>query len=841
MSEVFGGALEYQGEERARFVAEACGDDAALREEVEALLATDEALGGSEPAEIDLAGETTQTESTRSAGEEIGGFRLRRLLGVGGMGEVWEAEEAELARSVALKLMRPGASLERSVAFFEREARAGARLQHPGIVTVYGTGGEEGGERWISMELVAGARSLRDAVREASEADRLDEGHFARAAELVAEVAEAVECAHEAGVIHRDLKPSNILIDEHGRPRVADFGLARVTDEEALSVSGDFVGTYAYMSPEQILARRRSVDRRTDIFSLGVILYELACLRRPFEGDTSHQIAQKILHDEAPDPRLVRSKIPTDLAVICGKALEKSPDRRYPTMAEIAADLRRHLADEPIMARPPSTAELAVRWIRRHPARSSAVAVAAFAFAAISWLLVLNVRANRDLAAERVLLTQANTDLAAKTAEAERSATEAAQSAEEALRQARIAEEVNDFLNADLLAAVAPSAEAGRGKDVTMRAALDEAARRIEGRFPEEPLIEAGVRDTIAGSYFGLGEAAAAETHMTRAVELRTEALGAEHPETLAAVASLGAVLEELGRFEEAEQVLADGLVVARDALGTSHRATLTLINNLGLLLNAHGDPAAEALLLEGLEASRELLGTDHAETMIAVNNVGFLYLGAGDVDRAADYVAEALEIGRRVLGDEHPDTQVALSNLGSLRQRQGRLDEARAVMAEALEIGRRVLGDDHPDLVERLTNLGLLEKDLGDLDAAGELCAEALATSRHVLGPTHPTTLICINNLGTLERARGRMDEAQALMQEALGHSRAVLGDEHPDTLISIYNIAILLVERGDLPAAEPLLRECWETALRTLGEEDAITRAARRRLDAVLADQGR
>ncbi|MAF64238.1 MAG: hypothetical protein CMJ84_01080 [Planctomycetes bacterium] len=834
MTAVFGEALAHEGEARVRFLDEACGDDPEVRAEIEALLAADEALGGSRPAELDEACGPA-AGSTRKTGEEIGEFRLRRLLGVGGMGEVWEAEQPALARRVALKLMLPGASSERSVAFFEREARAGARLNHPGIVTVYGIGRGEGGERWISMELVEGARSLSDTVREANEATELDTDHFSRSALLVARVADAVECAHEAGVIHRDLKPGNILLDQSGQPRVADFGLARVLDEQALSVSGDFVGTYAYMSPEQILARRRNVDARADVFSLGVVLYELVCLRRPFEGDTSHQIAQKILRDDPTDPRLIRSRVPDDLAVICGKALEKAPERRYPTMAALAADLRRHLEGEPILARPPGTAQRVARFVRRHPARFSATAVAAVAFCVISWLLVKNVRANSDLARERSLLEAANIDLAAKTVEAGRSASEA-------LRHGRITEEINTFLNLDLLAALVPSAEAGRGKDVTMRAALDEAAQRIEGRFADEPLVEAGIRDTIASSYFALGASASAETHAARSLELYESALGADPPEALAARATLGAVLERLGEFERSEECLRRGLTTARGALGPRHHTTLTLINNLGLLLQARGDlDGAEPLLLKGLATSREMLGTDHAQTMVAINNVGFFYLARGDAERAAAYVREALEIGRRVLGDDHPDTQVALSNLGSLLQRQEKGEEAGLYLREALAIGRRVLGDDHPDVVERLANLGLLLKDLGELDEAGELLGEALATSRRVLGGTHPTTLICINNLGSLERERGDMDEAGRLMQEALDHSRAVLGDEHPDTLISIYNVAILLVESGETDVAEALLRECWETAGRTLGQDDRITRASRRRLDDLVAETGR
>jgi hypothetical protein len=307
-----------------------------------------------------------------TAGKVVGDFRLAALIGQGGMGQVWEAEQVSLRRRVAVKFVRPERVTAHQLELFAREARAGGRLSHPGIVAIHGHG-ESDGLAWIAMETVSGAWTLKDFVDEAARLQEVPDGYDRHVARFVAEIADAMQAAHEAGVIHRDLKPQNVLITGDDRPKVTDFGLARLTDEAALSVTGDFAGTYFYMSPEQALAKRMGLDHRTDVFSLGVVLYELLALRRPFEGDTSQQVVEQIMYRDPPDPRTIRSKVPRDLAVIAGKAPEKERDKRYATMRELAADLRRHLADEPIHARPPTRADRTLKWVKRNPGKSARV------------------------------------------------------------------------------------------------------------------------------------------------------------------------------------------------------------------------------------------------------------------------------------------------------------------------------------------------------------------------------------------------------------------------------------------------------------------------------------
>jgi len=333
-------------------------------------------------------------------GQVLGDFKLIAPIGQGGMGQVWEAEQLSLKRRVALKLVRPDRINEHTLDMFAREARAGGRLHHPGIVAVHGHGEHEG-LAWISMELIEGSWTLRDFLDEAGTQDELPGDYYHEVAEFMAQVADAVHTAHEAGVIHRDLKPSNVLITPDEHPKVSDFGLAKITDETAISQTGEFAGTYYYMSPEQAMALRMGIDHRTDIFSLGVVMYEMLALRRPFEGDTTQQIVRQIMLEDPVDPRRLRSRVPRDLAVISGKCMEKHPDRRYQTMADLAADIRRHLAHEPIVARPPTAWQRGVKWLQRHPTASGIAAVGTAALVVISFLLAANVRASETITSER--------------------------------------------------------------------------------------------------------------------------------------------------------------------------------------------------------------------------------------------------------------------------------------------------------------------------------------------------------------------------------------------------------------------------------------------------------
>lgn len=344
---------------------------------------------------------------TLIAGKELGDYRLVRILGVGGMGQVWEAEQLSLGRRVALKSIRPDRGGKRLTEYFEREARAGARLNHPGIVTVYAAGVEEG-VHYIAQELVPGGHTFRDFLDATIEdACGLPTGYYPRVAEFFVKIARALHAAHEAGVIHRDIKPQNILVTEDDQPVITDFGLARIEAEVQLSNTGDFAGTFLYMSPEQVLGKRNQINARSDVFSLGAVFHEALTLELPFQSDSTHELTNEILFQRPKDARLSGYGVPRELAVICSKMLEKRQADRYVSAGEAADDLERYLRNEPILAKPPGPWLLMRSWAGRHSTLLSVGAVV-FVAAVVVWSMAregelelaplrLRVRAEADL------------------------------------------------------------------------------------------------------------------------------------------------------------------------------------------------------------------------------------------------------------------------------------------------------------------------------------------------------------------------------------------------------------------------------------------------------------
>jgi len=360
--------------------------------------------GDLQPQEEDTA--QPEESGDLMTGRVIDDYRIIKEIGRGGMARVYEAEQISLKRRVALKILSPHLSISRrAIQKFQREARAGGRQRHPGIVATFALGESEG-LHYIAQELVESKRTLADMLDELrSEAD-LPRGYFRRAARLIASVAEAVAYAHSSGVIHRDLKPSNILLARDDAPKVSDFGLARVEGSLDISKSGDLMGTPYYMSPEQALGSRSQVDQRSDIFSMGVTLYETITLVRPFDGDTSHEVIKKILISSPRDPRQINSRVPRDLAVICLKAMEKDERLRYQTMEDFAEDLKRHLDGEPILARPAGRIRCTVSWIRRHRIAAAAVTgitLSLLAVAILMMILSLEKQRKHDIAARTFL------------------------------------------------------------------------------------------------------------------------------------------------------------------------------------------------------------------------------------------------------------------------------------------------------------------------------------------------------------------------------------------------------------------------------------------------------
>ncbi|MCB9897708.1 MAG: protein kinase [Planctomycetes bacterium] len=351
------------------------------------------------------SGTSTSASSERGpgvdvrAGQVLADYRLVRRIGQGGMGQVWEAEQLSLRRRVALKLIRPDRAGDSVVLRFGREARAGGRVDHAGIVSVFAAG-EVDGIHFIAMQFVDG-EDLSDLIARMRDEPRVHGADYRRIAALFADVADAVNSAHRAGILHRDIKPQNILLGPDGSPKVTDFGLAYLADEAARQALPGLVGTYPYMSPEQAAGKDVVIDGRSDVFSLGAVLYEVLTLRRAFEGDSGDQILQRVLEHEPPDPRTVRSRVPGDLAVICMKALAKNRNTRYASMGAFADDLRRFLRNEPILARPPGVVSRATKWVARHPAWGTGLGLGTLLLAVVSVLLLREFELRRTAEVQR--------------------------------------------------------------------------------------------------------------------------------------------------------------------------------------------------------------------------------------------------------------------------------------------------------------------------------------------------------------------------------------------------------------------------------------------------------
>ena len=735
-------------------------------------------------------------------GATIGDFRLTRLLGRGGMGEVWEAEQTSLSRKVALKLMLPDRVSERGLDFFAREARAGGRLAHKGIVSVFSTGENEGAH-WIAMELVGGACDLRrslDAVREEAE---VPESYYEDATGFIAELADALEVAHQAGVIHRDLKPANILVAADDTPKVSDFGLAKLQDELSISSAGELLGTYYYMSPEQVATKRAGIDHRTDIFSLGVVMYEMLTLARPFEGDTTEQVAQKILWEEAPNPKAVRSKVPRELAVICGKAMEKDPSRRYQTMAEFAKDLRRHRSHEPIQAKPPSATERAIKWTKRNPTKTAASAAAAAVFAVVSFLLADNIERRAGMA--KALQAAEDAQL------------ESNRSAEEAKAEAKTTQEVLSFM-VGLFEVSDPSES--RGEAVTAREILDRGVEEIEVGLKGEPLIRARMQAVMGDVYASMGLYKEAEPLLKEALAIRRERLGDVHSRTIYSMNALAGLYKKLVRYDEAESLYVEAQEAAKQDAGSD---ALVFRYNLGLLLMEQGRLSeAEPLLLDHLKEQRESGEGEDVNTLDAVQSLGILYYRQGRLKEAEARYRTVTEKKRGLLGEDAPSTISAKICLAQVLQALGEFEEAEQVSTEAVEGSRRVQGDDHPVTLNALNTLATAYMGQELWRKAEGCLRECLEGYRRNLGEEHPDVLMIKGNTAICARHQGRHEDAESLYLEIQEGWEEAVGKDHPQSINTLMNLGKMYRDIDRVEDAVRVTMEALERSVRARGEDD-------------------
>lgn len=751
------------------------------------------------------------------SGVRVAAYTLVRPLGRGGMGVVYVAEQHNPRRMVALKLIRPGLTDPELLGRFAYEAQILGRLQHPGIAQIYEAGTTDTGDGpqpFFAMELVSG-RPLAAFL-----ADR-QFGIRERVA-LFIRICAAVQHAHTKGVIHRDLKPGNILVSDDGQPKILDFGVARATGGDVQACTryttmGQLVGTVPYMSPEQIGGDPRELDTRSDVYALGVILYELLAGRLPY--DLAHrplpEIA-RIIREVAPLPLGAANRaLRGDLELIAAHALEKDRGQRYQSAADLAADLQRYLDDEAVVARPPSAWYRARKFARRR--RALVVSAAVVALAVLGGLVATSAALARALRAERTANTRLAESLAARRAEAaQRRIAEQARARAEL--EAETAAAVNAFLN-DMLASVDP-AEGDR--EITVREVLDRAAEGISGALPGRPLVEAAVRRTIGRSYLGLGLYEQALAQLEAALAIRTRCLDGDAPEVLASLSDVATALQNLSRLDEAQTQFERALDLHTQVYGEMHVETLAARNNLGLLLVLRGRYAeAEPHFRAALAGHERVSGPESLETLDALSNLAALLEYQGRLDEAEPLARASLDARRRAFGPRHPGTLVAINNLGTLLAAADRLDEAEPLYKEGLELSRQVLGAEHPETLISMANMAGLLRDRRKFDDAEALYRETLAIRRRLLGPAHLDTIASLRDLGLTVRDLGRLDEAATLLEEAVAAARENLGADAPDTVAAVHALGTVRLLQGRAADAEPLLREAFEHTRQRIGAD--------------------
>ena len=742
--------------------------------------------------------------------DTVGDYRIVRLLGEGGMGVVYEAEQRSPSRRVALKVMRRSHRVDDvHLRLFHREAQTLARLRHPRIAAIYESGHTVDGHDFFAMELVRGL-PLHDWL--ATRPELSSPGELRQRLRLFHAICEPVQYAHQRGVIHRDLKPPNIMIsDEQSDPesasgtgptvKILDFGLARITDPDMQAATmmtevGVIRGTLAYMSPEQTRSDLDAVDVRTDVYALGMILYEMLAGSRAYDLTTTTLIdALRIICEEPPRPLHVANAasgpLDRDVETIVGKALEKDPDRRYSTVAELADDIDRYLDDRPILARPPSAAYRARKFVQRH--RTGVLAAAVVLMAILAGI----VGVVSGLVRAREAEAQARRDAA--------TASKVAEFLSDMLASVD-AQQTGGLLLDDLEDSVAAAATARgvasepavtlfrqttrdvSGTDLGRRlvdtAILSRAGVAVSERFADEPEVAGHLEHTLAETYARLGLYEPAMDHARRAVASRTTADGADGVATLRSEALMGLLEYRLGRFE-----------------------------------------AAERTLLDVRERQRAEVGDDDSDTLWTTVRLGWVLIELGRFDEAENLLRTSLEGQRRALGAEDRETITTMNSLAVVLADQQRYAEAEALHSEVLALRSRLEGPSHPETLKSLTNLAVVAFYQGRLDTAADLFGEVVDIQTEVLGPEHPATLASANNLAVILQRQGRLDDAEALHRRTLEVKRRVLGVDHPETLSSEYNLAIVYTAQGRLDEAEVLHREVFEYRRRVFGDRHPAT----------------
>jgi serine/threonine-protein kinase len=776
---------------------------------------------------------------TLDAVPRVGPYRLVREVGRGGMGSVYLAERDDdhYRQQVAVKILRRGLDTDELVRRFVAERQILATLQHPHIARLFDGGVTSDGRPYYVMEYVDGEHL--DVY-----CDRRQLSIDARLA-LFCLVVRAVQHAHRNLVVHRDLKPSNVLVTADGEVKLVDFGIAKLLDPDAspdvvpLTRTGLRLMTPEYASPEQM--RGACITTATDVYGLGLVLYELLSGRRPhrLRGRSASEAERIILTEEPPRPsaavmqseevqwdgvpvhitpeqiaaarglhaeRLCR-KLRGDLDRIVLCALRKEPDRRYQSAAQLADDIERYLKGKPVAARGDSVAYRARKFAIRHVWGAAA---------SVSFVLLL----------------------AGYAATVTMQAREVRAALDQARLEAEKAEQVTAF-TMGLFETGGPSTL--QTDSMTVRDLLSRGVERAE-RLGGQPATQAQLFDVVGRVYQNLGEYGKAQPFLERALELRRHTLGARHPATAESLDHLAGLLLARGRYSAAESLYRDALALQRAVLGEPHAKIARTLAGLGSLLQERGDyVGAERLAREALEMRRTLYGPEHPEVAQSLGSLAFTLQLQGRYGEAEPLFRDVLAMRRHLFGDEHPEVATAMSNLGLLLVQRGQLAPAESLYQASLALRRRLLGNEHPDVAASIGLLGVLLRREGDIAGAESTYHAAIALARRSLGAEHPNLAHSLNGLALVLRDKGDLRGADSLFHEVLAIRRRVLGDEHPAIATSLFQIGVVRQEEGDVPAAESLLLQSLQMRRKLLGDAHPQVAESARQLVLLYERSGR
>ena len=797
VKQIFGSALEVEPAGRAAFVREACGSDQTLFKEVESLLAAH-----NDPANLSQNVWQDQFgELETPVPSSIGPYRLVKKLGEGGMGEVWLAEQTEpVKRQVALKLIRSGIYSGSLLQRFKWERQSLAMMDHPAIAKVFEAGSTPAGQPYLVMEYVPGLP-----ITEYCDQRKLP---IRERLELFIRTCEGVQHAHQKAVLHRDLKPANILVievDGQPMPRIIDFGLAKTTaptlDDQTIlhTQAGTFMGTPGYMSPEQADSATEDVDTRADVYSLGVVLYVLLTGFLPFEAKKApvHEFLRR-LREEDPlkpsakieaeketatstasargiEPGELRTLLTGDLDWIAMKALEKDRNRRYGTPLELSADIRRFLDNEPITARPASTAYKLGKYVRRH---RIGVAFAAGIALLLVGFSVIQARQLRRITRERDR-----------------------------------ADRVSNFMTQ--MFKVSDPSEA-RGNTITAREILDRASKEIDTGLKGDPELRAQMMDTMGQVYNSLGLYSHGTELLKQTVAVRREVLGPNNVQTLSAIQELGLALLNEGHYEEARKTEEEAVSVGSRVLRPEDRSLLQSRRVLAECVSFLGHPEqAEQPLRQILAAQTRVLGPGSIDVLTTRYNLGETLAEQTKFAEAEKLERETLDLDRRVLGPEHPQTMLQMLSLAFILNGMRKGAEAEKLLRETLNLSRRVLGPEHPYTLSAMRSLGWALSTEGQYPEAEKLQTDVLNISRRSLGNEHPETLNAMASLGFTFMQEKKYAAADKVLTDAWNIQRKTLGPDHPEVAKTDYNLACVRADLGDRDEALKLLRHAVDHGL--------------------------